>query len=545
MAQRGLNMVNYPALYPTWVANIQQYGVTIVNTVVIANKTNIDLWADYPNDVVKSETFFYHAVADLAHAWNIGINVKNAVFFEKHTIGGVAFPDYWAIPASGGHTGQFYVISEDALYAILSDTPNMRAGFTVPTDATFALRFCGNINIWDWDITPPVIDIINITGTKTDNGTGLPLQNWVITLENSAGTTSTDTTDVNGEYSFLGLARDVYAVYETIEPTWVCDVPDATGRYDGITSAVGSGTVNIVRDFKNHIPVAPPPDIINIRGKKTHFGTAQALSGWTITLRNAAGVIVSTTTTNANGDYTFLNLPIDVYSVTETKKTNWVCIIPDASAKYSGITAAVGSGTTDIIKNFVNNHPTENHKTYILTMILYPHPIIMWDQTWDMDMNLQKRFEKSYSLNMRLQKPFEVSQTLTALIQKTFTLPQYMSILVQDDFERPMLMSATVLRNIEESYELSMKLVLIIEIPCILDMRLQKTVEFSHLMYLNLINNGIECSQTMDMQLVHVPHRSYVIPQIWNLRTIEELATNSTGDVFDSRIDADREAAGG
>ncbi|MHB8123472.1 MAG: SpaA isopeptide-forming pilin-related protein [Desulfuromonadaceae bacterium] len=213
---------------------------------------------------------------------------------------------------------------------------------------------------------PPPPDIINIRGTKTEFVTSTPLAGWTITLRHSNGDTHQVQTDPSGNYAFLGLPRDIYSVYETIQSGWICDVPNAGGRYDGITSAEGSGTVEFVRNFSNHHPVPPPPppppDIINIRGTKKEFVTSTPLAGWTITLRHSNGD-THQVQTDLSGNYAFLGLPRDIYSVYETIQSGWICDVPNAGGRYDGITSAEGSGTVEFVKNFSNHHrlTTEMH----------------------------------------------------------------------------------------------------------------------------------------------------------------------------------------
>jgi hypothetical protein len=250
------------------------------------------------------------------------------------------------------------------------------------------------------EVPVPVDDIINISGTKTDSSTGDPLAGWTITLANLAGTTWSTITDAAGSYSFTGLPLDTYAVYETIQAGWECITPDASGRYDGITAAPGSGTTDVVRNFANYIAVPPPPvvpDIINIRGtKKNEKGVV--LAGWTITLAHSDRS-THTTKTDAQGKYAFTGLPLDTYSVHETIQAGWVCITPDSTGRYSDITAAPGSGTTNFTRNFVNNRP-----------------VTVAHQSVDADVLLQTPASKNLSASERLAAKHEYELAASAVL---------------------------------------------------------------------------------------------------------------------------------
>jgi hypothetical protein len=70
------------------------------------------------------------------------------------------------------------------------------------------------------------------------------------------------------------------------------------------------------------------------------------LPGVTITLRNNANAVVATTTTDANGNYSFTNLPVGAYSVTETDPAGLVSTTPNTVAVNvtSGGTATANFG---------------------------------------------------------------------------------------------------------------------------------------------------------------------------------------------------------
>jgi hypothetical protein len=183
------------------------------------------------------------------------------------------------------------------------------------------------------------------------------------------------------------------------------------------------------------------------------------------------------------------------------------------------------------------------HSFLYMGVILYPTPWVQWDQSLDMDMDLQKLFEISYTVGMKLQKPFEVSHTATMRLQTTFTIPQTMNILVRKNLEQTMSSSMRLRKDLELEYALSMVIAKTKEQNS--DMVLLKVVEIPHYMFLHIFKESVEVNQTMDMTLIHVPDRFWTIPQHWNIQTIEELATNSTGAIFDSRNEQDRLAAGG
>ncbi|MCK7513020.1 MAG: IPTL-CTERM sorting domain-containing protein [Desulfobacterales bacterium] len=62
----------------------------------------------------------------------------------------------------------------------------------------------------------------------------------------------------------------------------------------------------------------------DINGNGVQDAGEPALPGVTITLRNSANAVVATTTTDANGNYSFANLPPGQYTVSQTVPPGFV-----------------------------------------------------------------------------------------------------------------------------------------------------------------------------------------------------------------------------
>ena len=80
--------------------------------------------------------------------------------------------------------------------------------------------------------TTPVAAKFSIMGTVSNNVTQTGLANWMVNLEQPAGTViANTTTNSNGSYSFSGLDAGTYAVSEVLAPGWVAVAP-ANGMYN-------------------------------------------------------------------------------------------------------------------------------------------------------------------------------------------------------------------------------------------------------------------------------------------------------------------------
>jgi hypothetical protein len=70
-------------------------------------------------------------------------------------------------------------------------------------------------------------------------------------------------------------------------------------------------------------------------GYKFFNDTEVGLQGWTIELRDQAGALIATTTTDADGKYCFSELLAGTYIVSELPKTGWMQVFPGGDGKHT------------------------------------------------------------------------------------------------------------------------------------------------------------------------------------------------------------------
>jgi uncharacterized repeat protein (TIGR01451 family) len=195
---------------------------------------------------------------------------------------------------------------------------------------------------------------VNAAATDGAGASGLP--NWTICLDaNRNGACdageSTTVTDAQGNYSFANLSVGTYGVLEL----------GLGGSMDGWTQifapqpialTIGqSSTGNDFGNFRNG----------SISGHKWNDANGDAqeannevhLSGWTIQLKNQAGTVVATDTTDVNGDYSFNTVAPGTYAVCEVQQNGWVQTYPTTNGGCHSVTIDV-SGETNPDKNFGN-----------------------------------------------------------------------------------------------------------------------------------------------------------------------------------------------
>lgn len=160
-----------------------------------------------------------------------------------------------------------------------------------------------------------------------------PLAGWQVTLTRSDGMMApmTKVTDASGTLVFDSLHPGVYKVQEHVQLGWkaVTDNPQTIIIRDCETQEV---------KFENE----ETKGRLNISGKKLYKAwsgptTGLGLSGWVITATLVGTDIMTTTTTNALGEYMFseatlqaagMGFPGATIQVCEADRTNWIHITP-------------------------------------------------------------------------------------------------------------------------------------------------------------------------------------------------------------------------
>jgi hypothetical protein len=147
------------------------------------------------------------------------------------------------------------------------------------------------------------------------------IQGWEINLVGDTGVISNTLTDEFGSFGFVDLPGGVYTVTEDLQDGWVQTWPPA-GYYSFLLT---TGQAIEGLNFGNQ--VVPRGEIHgfkwhDLNGNGGFDDDEPLLLGWEINLIGENGII-SSTTTDSNGDFWFTNLPSSVYTVTETLQDGW------------------------------------------------------------------------------------------------------------------------------------------------------------------------------------------------------------------------------
>ena len=186
-----------------------------------------------------------------------------------------------------------------------------------------------------------VFNDLNLNGMQ---GAGeLGIGSIRVDLYDSTGTTliASTTTIAGGPYSFTNLTPGTYQVVETDLAGYVSTTPNTVSA---TVKAGDSATVNF-GDYK--LTGGAFSSISGIvfndaNGNGIQDASELAISGVTIQLRNNAGAVIATTTTNFSGAYIFSNLTAGTYTVTEIDPAGYI----STTLNTVGVSLSAGTNAT-------------------------------------------------------------------------------------------------------------------------------------------------------------------------------------------------------
>ncbi|MEY4413094.1 MAG: hypothetical protein RIQ53_387, partial [Pseudomonadota bacterium] len=189
--------------------------------------------------------------------------------------------------------------------------------------------------------------------SNNDNTGDTPIAGVTVVLKDAAGATiATTTTGADGSYSFGGLAGGNYSVTEQT-PAGFTDVSDKDGgdlNTIAVTLPVGGSSAG--NDFVDERPGSITGTVL-LDSNNDNVGDTPA-PGVTLTLKDAAGNTVATTTTGADGSYTFTGVPAGQYTVTETDPAGTLDVADKDGGNLDVIAVTVTGGQTNAGNFFVD-----------------------------------------------------------------------------------------------------------------------------------------------------------------------------------------------
>ena len=213
-----------------------------------------------------------------------------------------------------------------------------------------------------------------LADTNNDNVGDTPLSGVTIQLKDAVtgAVIATTTTNASGQYTFTNVAPGNYTIMQ-VQPAGynsVSDV-DATPDPDGNDGATPNDMIPVTvapgeADNNNDFVEEQPGSIRGtVLADTNNDGTGDTpLSGVTLQLKDAvSGAVIATTTTNASGNYEFLNIAPGNYTIMETQPAGYTSVSDvDATPDPDGndgttpndmIPVTLTSGENDNDNNFV------------------------------------------------------------------------------------------------------------------------------------------------------------------------------------------------
>jgi uncharacterized surface anchored protein len=220
---------------------------------------------------------------------------------------------------------------------------------TISAPINFANRSSSNNLFGNRPLTGTISGVkfndVNGNGVRDADEAGLA--GVTIRATDASGTATTAVTDSSGNFTISGLAAGTFVVSEVVPNGFTQTAPAAPGTFT-VTLTTGQ----IVGDlrFGNRASTGPS-DTASISGRKildlnadgVFNGTDRGFEGIVFELRDAAGN-VRTTTSDAQGNFTFSNLPAGTYVLSEVLPPNFFQTFPGTTGAPGTYTITVTTG---------------------------------------------------------------------------------------------------------------------------------------------------------------------------------------------------------
>ena len=166
----------------------------------------------------------------------------------------------------------------------------------------------------------------DISGSGVQEPTDPGLAGWTIDLYDSSGNlVDSTTTDDNGDYSFAELPG-TYTVEEVVPAGWIQTFPAPPGTYT-VTATSGSSDTGLnFGDFQ--LTTYSGTVFDDLTGSGVLAPGDPGLQGWTVELLSSSGVVIETTTSAADGSYSFSDVGPGVYTIEEVQQAGWFQTAP-------------------------------------------------------------------------------------------------------------------------------------------------------------------------------------------------------------------------
>ncbi len=230
---------------------------------------------------------------------------------------------------------------------------------TIPAAINFANRTSSGHLFGNRTLTGTISGVkfndLNGNGIRDFGEAGLP--GVTIRITDAGGTVTTTTSDASGAFSFTNLSAGSYTVSEVVPNGFTQTAPAAPGTFTA-NLTTGQTVANLL--FGNQATVAGSDTgsisgrkILDLDGNGIFDGNDRGFEGIVFELRDAAGT-VRTATSDAQGNFTFSNLPAGTYVLSEILPPNFFQTFPGTTGAPGTYTITLTTGQTTTGFLFLN-----------------------------------------------------------------------------------------------------------------------------------------------------------------------------------------------
>jgi Ca2+-binding RTX toxin-like protein len=173
-------------------------------------------------------------------------------------------------------------------------------------------------------VTGEVFEDVNDSGALAGGDPGLV--GWTVELTNTATSSIyTTTTGANGLFSLTGIPAGTYTLSQTIQSGYEQTAPTSPATY---TLNIASGQTLSAENFGDYPTASISGTVfVDTNGNGVLDSGESGLSGWTVDLINSSQTTI-TTTSSANGQYSFTGLVPGIYTVQIVSQSGYVASSP-------------------------------------------------------------------------------------------------------------------------------------------------------------------------------------------------------------------------